>query len=166
MTILILEPFYGGSHKQLIDLIQLSLKDKELEIITQTAKKWHWRARTSAVWFSQKIGSNIGQYSHIFSSSVLNLCELLGLRPDLNSARNGSCCVHLIKNIYYAHLNFSLITLFTLKLSNLTLFLCQQLTYLNIIKVLRVILNTFERQSSKALFSHYSSSYYFPIYSE
>ena len=102
MKILILEPFYGGSHKQLIDLILRSVKDKEIELIMQTAKKWHWRARSSAVWFSQKIENNIGQFSHIFSSSVLNLCELLGLRPDLKSARDGSSLVvSFIKYNYF-----------------------------------------------------------------
>ena len=85
--ILVLEPFYGGSHKHLIDLMLKKLEvDFDIDLVVQTAKKWHWRARSSALWFSEQI-SQEKAYSYLFTSSVLNLCELLGLRPDLNKTR-------------------------------------------------------------------------------
>jgi len=87
MKVLILEPFYGGSHKQLIDIILNRLNPSEYELITQTAKKWHWRARSSALWFSQQIPDNSSEFSHLFCSSVLNLCELVGLRHELVKTR-------------------------------------------------------------------------------
>ncbi|XP_022660626.1 glycosyltransferase-like domain-containing protein 1 isoform X2 [Varroa destructor] len=46
-----------------------------------TDKKWHWRARTSALWLAMNIPRK--RYKRLFISSVANLAELLGLRPDL-----------------------------------------------------------------------------------
>ena len=87
--VIIIEPFYGGSHKQLIDFLQ-TLPNLEIELHTLPAKKWHWRARTSALYLSQVIpkietmGTNRKPPRDIlFCSSVLNLCELCSLRPDL-----------------------------------------------------------------------------------
>ncbi|XP_023073254.1 glycosyltransferase-like domain-containing protein 1 isoform X6 [Piliocolobus tephrosceles] len=92
MSILIIEAFYGGSHKQLVDLLQEELGDCVLH--TLPAKKWHWRARTSALYFSQTIPIS-EHYRTLFASSVLNLTELAALRPDLGK----------LKTILYFHEN-------------------------------------------------------------
>lgn len=111
--ICIIEPFYGGSHKQLIDLIksELDLLNLKYDLYTMSAKKWHWRARCSSLYFSQIIKkSPYHKYKYkylklrflyfsfinkkkfstllfrvLFASSVLNLAELVALRPDLAS---------------------------------------------------------------------------------
>uniref|UniRef100_A0A8C3YLW9 tRNA-queuosine alpha-mannosyltransferase n=1 Tax=Catagonus wagneri TaxID=51154 RepID=A0A8C3YLW9_9CETA len=92
MSILIIEAFYGGSHKQLVDLLQEELGDCVL--YTLPAKKWHWRARTSALYFLQTIPTS-ERYRILFASSVLNLTELVALRPDLGK----------LKKILYFHEN-------------------------------------------------------------
>ncbi|KAH8354769.1 hypothetical protein KR084_007102 [Drosophila pseudotakahashii] len=89
--ILIIEPFYGGSHKQLIDTLTEWLQSPgpgppDYEIFSLPAKKWHWRARTSALHFSQLIPLD-HEYRVLFTSSVLSLAELIGLRPDLAKCR-------------------------------------------------------------------------------
>lgn len=57
-------------------------------------KKWHWRSRCSALTLSQIIPQR-SSYEILFCSSVLNLSELLGLRPDLQC----------LKKIVYFHEN-------------------------------------------------------------
>ncbi|XP_059611207.1 glycosyltransferase-like domain-containing protein 1-like [Phlebotomus argentipes] len=80
--ILVIEPFYGGSHKQLLDTIFEGINPAEYNLFTLPAKKWHWRARTSALYFSQIIPLD-HDYRILFTCSVLNLAEFLGIRPDL-----------------------------------------------------------------------------------
>ncbi|XP_017050857.1 glycosyltransferase-like domain-containing protein 1-like [Drosophila ficusphila] len=84
--ILIIEPFYGGSHKQLISTLIEGLSSEDYEIFSLPAKKWHWRARTSALHFSQIIPLD-HEYRILFCSSVLSLAELIGVRPDLAKCR-------------------------------------------------------------------------------
>lgn len=55
---------------------------EKYDLFTLPAKKWHWKARTSALYFSQTIPHH-HQYEVLFTSSVLNLAELIGMRTDL-----------------------------------------------------------------------------------
>ncbi|CAK6976338.1 glycosyltransferase-like domain-containing protein 1 isoform X1 [Scomber scombrus] len=91
-SVLLVEAFYGGSHKQLIDLLQSHLIG--CSAVTLPAKKWHWRARTAALTLSQTIPT-CPSYRVLFCSSVLNLCELAALRPDLTR----------LKKVLYFHEN-------------------------------------------------------------
>ncbi|KAM6269268.1 tRNA-queuosine alpha-mannosyltransferase isoform 4-T6 [Porphyrio hochstetteri] len=93
MSILLIEAFYGGSHKQLMDLLQEELRE-DCVLCTLPAKKWHWKARTAALHFMQTVPTST-DYRILFASSVLNLAELAALRPDLGK----------LKKILYFHEN-------------------------------------------------------------
>uniref|UniRef100_A0A8C6IKV8 tRNA-queuosine alpha-mannosyltransferase n=1 Tax=Melopsittacus undulatus TaxID=13146 RepID=A0A8C6IKV8_MELUD len=93
MCVLLIEAFYGGSHKQLMDLLQEELQE-DCVLCTLPAKKWHWRARTAALYFMQTVPIN-PNYRILFASSVLNLAELTALRPDLGK----------LKKVLYFHEN-------------------------------------------------------------
>lgn len=111
--ILFVEPFYTGSHKELIDLLHdcklnlsklfklfvsniwiVYLGSPKSRLITLSGKKWPWRARCSALILSSHI-PQITTEKTFFCSSVLSLAELLGLRPDLQK----------LKKIVYFHEN-------------------------------------------------------------
>jgi glycosyltransferase involved in cell wall biosynthesis len=96
-SIIIVEPFYGGSHRQLVDLITNHLlKDISYHVCTLPARKWHWRFMVSSVYFSKKIPSS-PHIRLLFVTSMVNLAELLGLRSDLNQPQ--------VKKILYFHEN-------------------------------------------------------------
>jgi len=85
--LLIVEPFNGGSHKQMVDLLVSIAKEKDLsfDLICMSAKKWHWRARTSALYVSSQVQETV-EYKILLCSSVLNLSELVSLCPRLNKS--------------------------------------------------------------------------------
>lgn len=90
--VFLVEPFYGGSHKQLVDFLMdrvLNNKDKHIvKLATMTAKKFPWRSRTSALHLAQNCDPEKGaQVDVLFCSSVLNLAEFLALRSDLRVGR-------------------------------------------------------------------------------
>lgn len=88
LSVLLIEPFYAGSHKQLIEFLTNLLQQSEInyDLVTLPGKKWHWRARTGALFMSKAI-SRTAKYHTIFCSSTLNLAELLALRPDLQASK-------------------------------------------------------------------------------
>ncbi|XP_039255731.2 tRNA-queuosine alpha-mannosyltransferase-like [Styela clava] len=81
--LLILEPFYGGSHKQLIKTITNSLDNHNVkyDLFTLRAKKWPWKARCGAIMLSEAIPRDVS-YRTLFCSSDLSLSEFVGIRPD------------------------------------------------------------------------------------
>ncbi|XP_072393233.1 tRNA-queuosine alpha-mannosyltransferase isoform X1 [Diabrotica undecimpunctata] len=86
--VIIIEPFYGGSHKVLIDSITHSFQNENIKysLVTLPSKKWHWRARCGALQLYEKIPKITNQKT-LFASSVLNISELIGMRPDLSPLR-------------------------------------------------------------------------------
>ena len=85
---LFIEPYYGGSHRAVIDGL-LDRMDIEADLLTMPARKWKWRMRGAAINMSAQIhelaeerpdGSCRGPaWDFIFASTFVNLAELYGL---------------------------------------------------------------------------------------
>ena len=92
--ILLIEAFYDGSHRSLIDLLHRTLSPGS-HLITLPGTKWPWRARCSSLILSELIPKTENSFKYLFSSSITNLSELISLRSDLRS----------LKTIIYFHEN-------------------------------------------------------------
>lgn len=77
---IILEPYYGGSHRSLVDGLRANL-GLDLELWTLPPRKWKWRMRGAAPVFAERWHREQPQVEGIFTSSLLNVAELRGLLP-------------------------------------------------------------------------------------
>jgi glycosyltransferase involved in cell wall biosynthesis len=83
MNILVLESYYGGSHKAFIDGLSKASKHN-WTILTLPANKWKWRMRHSAITFAQQVAEALDKEQNwdvIFCSDMLNLAEFTALVP-------------------------------------------------------------------------------------
>ncbi len=75
-----LEPFYGGSHRHLVDGLAERLPC-EVELWTLPARKWKWRMRGAALHFAERWTRERPRARGIFTSSLLDGAALRGLLP-------------------------------------------------------------------------------------
>lgn len=82
MKILVLEPYYGGSHKTFIDGL-LAHVDLDFILLTLPARKWKWRMRLAAPFFADKIIALTSKtiIDAVFCSSFVDVATLRGLLP-------------------------------------------------------------------------------------
>ena len=88
-----INPFHGGSHQHFGESVlqhiqQLHQSQSQstptLELYTLPGKKWHWRLLVSAAHFARIIPLDTrGRDGVLFTTSLLNLSDLVALRPDL-----------------------------------------------------------------------------------
>ncbi|MEN8126765.1 MAG: DUF3524 domain-containing protein [Planctomycetota bacterium] len=81
MRILVLESYYGGSHKAFLDGWQKH-SGHEFVLLTLPPSKWKWRMRHAAITFAQQVNELIAageKWDILFCSDMLNLAEFLGL---------------------------------------------------------------------------------------
>jgi glycosyltransferase involved in cell wall biosynthesis len=97
--LLVLEPYYGGSHRAVLDVLLPAL-GWEFDLLTLPARKWKWRMRGSAITFSQRVRelsrlwrdahpsgeavrpSAHGRWDAVLVSTFVNFAELKGLTGD------------------------------------------------------------------------------------
>ena len=84
MRILVIEPYYGGSHKAFVDGWVKHSRHK-FDLITFPAYKWKWRMRHSALSAAVEAKELISQgksWDALFVSDMLGLAEFVGLAPE------------------------------------------------------------------------------------
>jgi len=102
LRILALEPYYGGSHRAVLDGLVRHI-DAEWTLLTLPARKWKWRMRGAAInmaieaqALAAAAGGGAAPFDLLFCSTFLNLAEWRGLvGPGLSA----------IPSIVYFHEN-------------------------------------------------------------
>lgn len=74
MKILVIEPYFGGSHRHFLQGLQKHLP-YDFDLLTLPARKWKWRMRLSAPYFAEQInGFGVEkQYDRIFCSTFVDV---------------------------------------------------------------------------------------------
>jgi glycosyltransferase involved in cell wall biosynthesis len=86
LSILALEPYYGGSHRAVLDAL-VEYVEADWALLTLPARKWKWRMRGAAITFAQQAGQLAGagipssgsMFDLVFASTFVNLAEWRGL---------------------------------------------------------------------------------------
>lgn len=82
MRVLVLEPYYGGSHRTFLDGLQAHVPF-DFILLTLPARKWKWRMRLAAPFFADKITELIKntEIDAVFCSSFVDVATLRSLLP-------------------------------------------------------------------------------------
>lgn len=80
MKILVLEPYFGGSHKRFLQDLQ-NILPHHFHFLTLPARKWKWRMRFSAPWFAEKLKDLTPDFEIILCSTFVDVSTFRGLAP-------------------------------------------------------------------------------------
>jgi len=95
MHILLVEPFYTGSHKSWADGYKASSRH-EIEILSLPGRHWKWRMHGAAVTFAEICRENTKVPDVIIASDMLDLASFIALLP--RSWRNIPYCIYFHEN--------------------------------------------------------------------
>lgn len=79
LRVLVLEPYYGGSHKSFLS--GLSQLPFQFELMTFPARKWKWRMRLAAPFYARKLHEAGKQFDRILCSTFVDVAAFRGLAP-------------------------------------------------------------------------------------
>ncbi|MBD80151.1 MAG: glycosyl transferase family 1 [Crocinitomicaceae bacterium] len=77
---ILLEPFYGGSHKKWADEL-LSFSGHKIELFTLPANHWKWRMHGAAISFAEQFKGLNDNVDFILATDMLDLATFKGLIP-------------------------------------------------------------------------------------
>jgi glycosyltransferase involved in cell wall biosynthesis len=81
LSVLVLEPYYGGSHKSFLNGLRQHLPFN-FEFMTLPARKWKWRMRLSAPFYAQELHKSGKRYNRILCSTFVDVASFRGLAPS------------------------------------------------------------------------------------
>jgi glycosyltransferase involved in cell wall biosynthesis len=79
LNILVLEPYFGGSHKSFLE--GMRCLPFNFEFMTLPPRNWKWRMRLAAPFFARKLHESAQQYDRIICSSYVDVASFRGLAP-------------------------------------------------------------------------------------
>ena len=80
LRVLVLEPYYGGSHKSFLAGLCRNLPFA-FDFMTLPARKWKWRMRLSAPFYAQELHKSGRRYDRILCSTFVDVAAFRGLAP-------------------------------------------------------------------------------------
>ncbi len=80
LRVLVLEPYYGGSHKSFLAGLCRNLPFT-FDLMTLPARKWKWRMRLSAPFYAQELHKSGRRYDRILCSTFVDVAAFRGLAP-------------------------------------------------------------------------------------
>ena len=83
--VLVLEYFCGGSHAQFLEYLCQIIPDAHYLCLSD--QKWHWKSRCGGIQILEKLRTIGPKIKMIFMTSVGNLAELVGICPNLGTAK-------------------------------------------------------------------------------
>ena len=81
LRVLVLEPYYGGSHKSFLTGLCRNLPFT-FDLMTLPARKWKWRMRLSAPFYAQELHKSGRRYDRILCSTFVDVAAFRGLAPS------------------------------------------------------------------------------------
>ncbi len=78
--ILVLESYYGGSHRAFLDA-WIAHSRHHFELLTMPARKWKWRMRGAALWFADALAASPRPADVLFTNDMLSVADLRALLP-------------------------------------------------------------------------------------
>jgi glycosyltransferase involved in cell wall biosynthesis len=79
LSVLVLEPYYGGSHRSFLS--GLGRLPFEFELLTLPARKWKWRMRISAPYFAEQLHQVGKRFDRILCSTYVDVAAFRSLAP-------------------------------------------------------------------------------------
>ena len=81
LKVLVLEPYFGGSHKSFLMGLSTHLP-YEFNFMTLPARKWKWRMRLSAPYYADKLNQTKDRFDRILCSTFVDVATFRGLAPE------------------------------------------------------------------------------------